>query len=54
MYEDLTQIVRNLLDYCPKEPHKLLKEISKTREPSIDNQTDSYSFAQRQLTILSV
>jgi len=54
MYEELTQIVRNLLDYRPNEPHKLFEELSKKRELSIDNQTDSYSFAQRQLTILSV
>jgi len=50
MYEYLTRIIRNLLDYRPNEPCLLFKN----QEVSSDTQTDSYSFAQRQLTLLSV
>ena len=50
MYEYLTRMIRNLLDYRPKEPYLSFK----TQELPSDGQTESYSFAQRQLTLLSV
>jgi len=50
MYEHLTQILRNIFDYHPKEPRRLIEELSKKQELSID----SYLFAQKQFTILSV
>jgi hypothetical protein len=50
MYEYLTRIIRNLFDYHPKEPFIFFKN----QETSNDTQTESYSFAQRQLTLLSV
>jgi hypothetical protein len=59
MYEHLTQILRYLFDYSPKEPHKIFRELSKQQNKSksalsINNPTETYLFAQRQLTILSV
>lgn len=48
MYEHLTQILRNLFDYQPREPGVLFKQ----RE--ISNPIDSYSFAQKQYSCLSV
>jgi hypothetical protein len=59
MYEHLTQILRYLFDYSPKEPHKIFRELSKQRNKpestlSINNSTEIYLFAQRQLAILSV
>jgi hypothetical protein len=50
MYEYLTRIIRNLFDYHPKEPFIFFKN----QETSSDTQTESYSFAQRQLKLLSV
>lgn len=54
MYDHLTQILRHILDYHPKEPRKLFEALSKNRELSINDQTDSYLLAQKQFTILSV
>ncbi|CAF3288774.1 unnamed protein product [Rotaria sp. Silwood2] len=58
IYENLTHTLRHLFDYHPKEPYKLFKELSKKfyekeQELSINNQEESYSFAQRQLNFLS-
>jgi hypothetical protein len=54
MYEHITPILRHLLDYQPKEPRPLFEKLSRKQEVPIDHQIDSYSLAQRRLTLLSV
>ena len=55
MYEHVSQLIRYLLDYHPNEPHKLYEKISKQQQhEEKQEQTESYLFAKKQLTVLSV
>ncbi|CAF1587587.1 unnamed protein product [Rotaria sp. Silwood1] len=58
IYDNLIHTLRYLFDYHPKQSYKIFEELSKIfyekkQELSINNQEESYLFAQKQLTFLS-